>query len=74
MFEYSAWWNRLEKLRMYSHVGEIVSLGIGFELLKESYYSQCACLPPAWGSRCELAAVPLVMPVLCHHGPNPLKP
>lgn len=44
-----------------------MSREVGFEVLKDLRHSQSLSQPLDFGSRCELSAIPAVLPVLCHH-------
>lgn len=54
MFQCSvpSWWNILERIRRCGFVRRGVSLGVGFRVSTPLLHSQCAALPPSWGSRC----------------------
>lgn len=65
MFEYWVpnWWDCLENIRSCGLVGGAVSLGVGFEVLKNLHHFQCTPPPPTCRSGFEFLSIPVR-----HHG------
>lgn len=61
------WWNYLGKIKRSGLVKETMSLGVGFQVLREECHSQCLLSVPYSWTEMGIVAVPATIPLLYYH-------